>query len=179
MTGGNAKVKQTEEAIEISIPKEHQQEVDTIIKLQLDGPADEIAPIGMLSSSLAYGKKAKASNIYQNSSGYSPAKAVDDDPATRWATDAGTKQAWLEVDLGKLTKLNRTLISEEFDRVKQFELQYKEGGQWRTITDGTKIGRKLQLMFSPVTARYVRLNILNATNGPTICEFQLFAPKKR
>jgi alpha-L-fucosidase len=179
LTGGNAKVKQTEEAIRISVPKEHQQEVDTIIRLQLDGPASEIAPIGMRSLSLAYGKKAKASNIFQNSSGYGPAKAVDDDPATRWATDSGTRQAWLEIDLGKPTKFNRAVIIEEFDRVKQFELQYKEDKQWQTITDGTKIGRKLQLMFSPVTARHVRLNILNATDGPTICEFQLFAPKER
>ncbi|MHC4692143.1 MAG: alpha-L-fucosidase [Planctomycetota bacterium] len=178
LTGGNAKVKQTEEAIEISIPKEHRQEINTIIKLQLDGSASEIEPVGMRSSSLAHGKKAKASNIYQNSAGYRPAKAVDDDPATRWATDSGTKQAWLEVDLGKPTKFNRTVIIEEFDRVRQFELQYKEGGQWRTIADGKKIGRKLNLEFSPVTARHVRLNILKATDGPTICEFQLFAPKK-
>ncbi len=179
LTGGNAKVKQTEEAIEISVPKEHRQEVDTIIKLQLDGPADEIVPVGMLSSSLAYSKKSKASNIFQSSSAYGPDKAFDDDPATRWATDSGTNQAWLEVDLEKSTKFNRAVINEEFDRVKQFELQYKEGGQWRTIMDGTKIGRKLQLKFSPVTARYVRLNILKATDGPTIWEFQLFAPKKR
>ncbi|MGB2809669.1 MAG: alpha-L-fucosidase [Sedimentisphaerales bacterium] len=179
LTGGTATVKQTEEAIEISVPKAYQQELDTIIALKLDGPASEIAPVSMLSSSLAYGKKAKASNIFQNSSGYSPAKAVDDDPATRWATDTGTKQAWLEIDLGKPTTFNRAVISEEFDRVKQFELQYKEGGQWRTINEGTKIGRKLKLEFSHVTARHVRLNILKTSDGPTICEFQLFAPKSR
>jgi alpha-L-fucosidase len=180
LTGGNAKVKQTEEAIEISVPKAHRQEVDTIIKLQLDGPASEIAPIGMRSSSLAYGKKAKASNIFQNSAGYRPAKAVDDDPASRWATDAGTRQAWLEVDLGKSTTFNNVVIKEEFDRVQQYELQCKDGGQWWTIADGKKIGRKLKLEFSPpVTARHVRLNILKATDGPTISELQLFAPKKR
>jgi alpha-L-fucosidase len=179
LTGGTAKVKQTKEAIEISIPKAYQQELDTIIKLQLDGPAGEIAPLGMLSSSLAYDKKAKASNIYRNSSGYSPAKTVDDDPATRWATDTGTKQAWLEVDLGKSMTFNRAMVSEEFDRVQKFELQYKDGKQWRTITEGTKIGNKLQLEFSPVTGRHVRLNILKASDGPTIWEFQLFAPKNR
>jgi alpha-L-fucosidase len=110
---------------------------------------------------------------------YSADKAVDDDPATRWATNTGTKQAWLEVDLGKPTTFNHAFISEDFDRVQQFELQYKEGGQWRTITEGTKIGRKLKLEFSPVTARHVRLNILKASDGPTIWEFQLFAPKSR
>ena len=179
LTGGSAKVKQTKEGIEISVPKAYQQEIDTIIKLQLDGPASEIAPLGMLSSSLAYGKKAGASNIFQNSAGYGPDKALDDDPATRWATDSGTKQAWLEVDLGKSITFNRAMVSEEFDRVQQFELQYKEGGQWRTLTEGTKIGNKLELEFSTVTARHVRLNILDASEGPTIREFQLFAPKSR
>ncbi len=179
LTDGNAKVKQSNEAIEVSVPKAHQQEIDTIIELQLDDPASEIAPVGMLSSSLAYGKKAKASNIFQNSSAYGPAKAVDDDPATRWATDAGTKQAWLEVDLGKSMMFNRAMVSEEFDRVQKFELQYKDGEQWRTFTKGMKIGKKLELEFSQVTARHVRLDILDATEGPTIWEFQLFAPKRR
>jgi len=179
LTGGTAKVKQSKEAIGIFVPKAHQQEIDTIIKLQLDGPAGEIAPVSILSSSLAYGKKASASNIFQNSAGYGPDKAVDDDPATRWATDSGTKQAWLEVDLGKSMTFNRAMVSEEFDRVQQFELQYKDGEQWRTFTEGTTIGKKLKLKFSPVTARYVRLNILDASEGPTIWEFQLFAPKRR
>jgi len=177
LTGGNATVKQTKEAIEISVPKAYQKELDTIIALKLDGPANEITPRALTSGSLATAKKARASNVYQNMRQYSADKAVDDDPATRWATDTGTKQAWLEVDLGKPTTFNRAVISEEFDRVKQFKLQYKEGGQWRTITEGTKIGRKLKLEFSSVTARYVRLNILKASDGPTIWEFQLFAPK--
>jgi alpha-L-fucosidase len=179
LTGGTVTVKQTEEAIEISVPKSYQQEIDTIIKLQLNGPAGEITAVSILSSSLACGKKAGASNIFQNSAAYGPDKAVDDDTSTRWATDSGTKQAWLEVDLGKSMTFNRAMVSEEFDRVQKFELQYKDGEQWRTIAEGKKIGKKLKLEFSPVTTRYVRLNILNASEGPTIWEFQLFAPKSR
>ena len=179
LTGGTATVKQTKEAIDISVPKAYRQELDTIIALELDGPANEITPRALTSGSLATAKKVKASNVYQNMRQYSADKAVDDDPGTRWATDTGTRQAWLEVDLGKPTTFNHAFISEEFDRVQQFELQYKEGGQWRTITEGTKIGRKLKLEFSPVTARYIRLNILKASDGPTIREFQLFAPKNR
>ena len=180
LTGGTATVKQTKEAIEISVPKAYQQELDTIIALKLDGPANEITPRALTSGSLSTAKKVKASNVYQNMRQYSADKAVDDDPATRWATDTGTKQAWLEIDLGKSTTFNNVVINEEFDRVQQYELQCKDGGQWRTIADGKKIGRKLKLEFSPpVTTRYVRLNILKASDGPTIWEFQLFAPKNR
>ncbi|HUS72780.1 MAG TPA: alpha-L-fucosidase [Sedimentisphaerales bacterium] len=179
LTGGTATVKQNKEAIEISIPNAYQQELDTIIKLQLDGPANEIAPRAMLSGSLAIAKKVTASNFFQNTPQYAPYKAVDDDPATRWATDTGTKQAWLEVDLGKPMTFDRASISEDFDRVQQFKLEYNNDEQWRTFAEGTKIGKKLKLEFSPVTARYVRLSILDATDGPTIWEFQLFAPKSR
>jgi len=109
---------------------------------------------------------------------HGPAKAVDDDPATRWATDYGTKQAWLEVDLGRTMTFDRAKISEAYDRVREFELQYKDGDQWRTFVRGTKIGLDFSKQFEPVTARQVRLNILNAAEGPSIWEFQLFAPKK-
>lgn len=180
MTGGTAQVKQTDEAIEISVPKAHQRELDTIIVLELDGPASGIAPQPLPYSSLTAGERATASNTFQNprSPHNDPDLAVDDDLFTRWATDTGTKQAWLEVDLGKPTTFNRTQISEEFRRVQEFELQYKDGSEWKTFARGTGIGPDYSSQFESVTARYVRLNILKATDGPMIWEFQLYAPRK-
>ena len=80
--------------------------------------------------------------------------------------------------MGKLVTFNRVRIGEEYERVRKFELQYKGNGQWKTIIDGIKIGPDYVKDFAPVTAGQVRLNILDATDGPTIWEFQLFAPKK-
>jgi alpha-L-fucosidase len=179
MTGGTAHLKQTDEAIKVSVSKAKRNELDTIIVLELDGPASKIAPLSLPFSSLTAGKKARASNTYQNPAPphNDPDRAVDDDMFTRWATDTGTTQAWLEVDLGKATTFNRARISEEYDRVQEFELQYKDGDQWKTFARGTKIGSDYSSQFESVTARYVRLNILKATDGPTIWEFQLFAPK--
>ncbi|MHC4072470.1 MAG: alpha-L-fucosidase, partial [Planctomycetota bacterium] len=178
LTGGAASVKQTDEAIEISVSRAYRQEIDTIIKLQLDGPAGELAPVGLPSASLAFEKKTRASNVYQKNRHYGPDKVVDDDPATRWATDTGTKHAWLEVDLGRAATFNRVKIAEAYDRVKKFELQYKSGTQWKILCRGTKIGADYSKTFEPVTARQVRLNILESTDGPTIWEFQLMAPKE-
>jgi alpha-L-fucosidase len=178
LTGGTATVKQTKEDIEISVSKDYRRKIDTIIKLELDGPAGEIAPLSLPSASLAYRKKVTASNVYQNNPQHGPDKAVDDDSTTRWAADYGVKQAWLEVDMGKPVKFSRVWISEAYDRVRKFEIQYKDDGQWKTITDGTTIGPDYVKEFEPVAAGQVRLNILNATEGPTIWEFQLFAPKK-
>ena len=41
--------------------------------------------------------------------------AVDDDDATRWATDAATRQCWLEVDLGTPQTFDRAMIDECVD----------------------------------------------------------------
>jgi alpha-L-fucosidase len=177
LTGGSSTVtvKRTEKSIDILVPKAGRHELDTIIKLQLDGPAGDITPIDIPSASLACHKKARASNVYQNDAGHAADKAVDDDPATRWATDYGTKQAWLEVDLGTPMTFSRVKISEAYDRVRKFEVQSKDGDQWQTFARGTTIGDDYVQRFQPVTARIVRLNILEATEGPSIWEFQLFA----
>jgi alpha-L-fucosidase len=170
-------IKRNEKSIDISVPKTERQELDTIIKLQLDGPAAEIAPVGLPSASLTSGKKARASNVFQNNPSYGADKAVDDDPSTRWATDSGTKQAWLEVDLGRPMTLDRVQISEAYDRVSRFELQRKDGDRWQTFARGSRIGDEYVQRFSPITAQIVRLNIIEATEGPTIWEFQLFGAK--
>jgi len=44
MTGGAATVRQTALAVEISAPEAYRKELDTIIVLQLDGPASDITP---------------------------------------------------------------------------------------------------------------------------------------
>jgi len=56
-------------------------------------------------------------------------------------------------------------------------LQYRDGEAWRTFHEGTKLG-ECCLRFEPVTAQHVRLNVIAATDVPTIWEVQLFPPSK-
>jgi len=183
LTGGHVKVSQTEEGIAISVPKADRQKTDTIVVLRLNKPAIDIAPIAVFSRgrSLTEGKKATASNVYQNREEYSAKMAVDNDDATRWATDADTSKCWLEVDLGKPETFSRAVIDECVDygvRVKSFELQCQKGGDWVTFFKGTTMGKDHEVKFDPVTAQHVRLNI-EGEGGPTINEFHLFAPARR
>lgn len=178
LTGGTAEVKQMEDSVEVSVAPEHRQELDTIVALTLDGTAVDIEPPRRATGFLTSGKLAKASNVYQQMELHGPDKAVDDDPETRWATDAGTHAAWLEVDLGAPAKFDCVYISEAFDRVRKFTLERQEGGEWKTFAEGRTIGEDFTLRFETVTAQVVRLNIVKATEGPTIWEFGLFPPKK-
>jgi alpha-L-fucosidase len=178
LTGGNVTVKQADDAIEISLPASDRQEIDTIVAMELDRPAIEIQPLTVRFGPqwLTVGKKTSASNVFEGRAEYGADKAVDDSEETRWATDAGTNQAWLEVNLDKPVTFTRAVIDESHaGRVQRFEMQYKDGDNWRTFHKGTTIGVNCSLTFGPVTAQYVRLNILDATEGPTIAEFHLLS----
>jgi alpha-L-fucosidase len=167
LTGGIVGVVQNDREITIGAAKPDRQEIDTIVKLELDGPALDIPP-----ASLPTNIKATASNVFQRMEDYGPEMAFDGDPHTRWATDGGTKQAWIAIDLGKPLTLEGVKIEEEYaPRVEKFGLQYKDGSEWKTFFTGTKLGHFSQ-KFPPVTARHLRLNILQANEGPTISEIQ-------
>jgi len=183
LTGGVVAMKQTAGAVEIALPAGDRQESDTIIALELDRPASEIAPLAALvgSPSLASGKKATASNVFQGMAAYGADKAFDDNGETRWATDSGTKSAWLEVDLGKPVTIGRAVIEQAFPelkRVRKFAIEYLQDEQWKPCYRGDNLGPLLVATFNPVTAQRVRLNITEATDGPTIWEFALFPPTK-
>ncbi|MHC4744224.1 MAG: alpha-L-fucosidase, partial [Planctomycetota bacterium] len=179
LTGGKATIRQTADQITVHVPPEDRDPLDTIVKLRLDGPASDIPPMKEPpSGSLAHGKEATASNVYENAAEYAASRAFDDDPDTRWGCDWGTHSAWLAVDLGEEMTFDSARISEPYDRVRSFELQTKKNGSWHTFHKGTTIGESRLIEFPPITARHIRLNLTETTEGPSIWEFQIFPPKK-
>lgn len=175
---GVVEFKQDAAGLTVQVPTIFRDPIDTVIKLTLDGSAMDIPPTKTSLASLGEGKPATASNVYRNQPGHAAAKAVDGDPHTRWATDEGVKAAWLEVDLGQPMAFDRVLIDEAYPgRVRRFEVQYEQNGQWKNLFADLSLGANYRHSFPTVTARKVRLNILEATNGPTINEFQVFAPR--
>jgi len=181
LTGGTPTVTQTAEAITISLPTTDRQETDTLIALELDRAATDLAPLDVRTAqSLATGKKATASNVFQGGAEYGAAKAFDGNEETRWATDSGTTAAWLEVDLGQPTVVGHAVIAQAFPelkRVRKFAIEYWQPDQWKPCYTGQDMGATLDVNFDPVTAQRFRLNITAATDGPTIWEFELFGPK--
>lgn len=181
-TGGEAKVEQNAESIRVKLAAGASQDIDTLVQLELNGSAMEIPPVAVSSGSLSSGRPVRASNVFQGQTAqYGPQKAVDDDEAsTRWATDQGTKQAWLEIDLEEPGEIGKIVIREAFaGRIRKFELQGKNQAleSWKTFASGAELGH-FETRVEGVRARYVRLNILEATEGPTIWEFQVFKPEE-
>ena len=178
LTGGAATVRQSEEGIDISIPAEHRDPLDTIIALQLSQPAMRLAPLPIAWGPLTFGKKVKVSHTYDRNpraaARYAPEKAVDGDPSTGWTFNPGVPSAWIEVDLGRPYTFDRAWINEPYERIRRFELQAKQGDRWETFHAGTTLGEDFSVRFPPVTARYVRLHVLETTINPLVGEFQLF-----
>jgi alpha-L-fucosidase len=171
LTGGEADVKQKDDGLKIKVGESARQDPDTIIALEVEGNAEEIPAIPVVSSA-AQGKYA-ASNVYQGDETFAAAMAFDGNPDTRWATDGGTKQAWIQINLDKPRKISRVLINEALpNRIQKFELQYAEAGRktWTTFYTGETVGEEFAAKFEPISVSNLRLNILDATEGPTIWE---------
>lgn len=137
------------------------------------GDIEMFTPAAVPQSPVSEGKSAQASSVW--SADYEAKKALDGDPATRWAGRG--QQAWLEVDLGAPRVITRAVIDEaSYPQVTRFTLEAKQvDGTWKTLVGGDKIGPAKSLAIPATEAQIFRLNILQLNgDGPNINEFQLF-----
>jgi alpha-L-fucosidase len=71
--------------------------------------------------------------------------------------------------------IGRAVVDEgDWDRVRRYELQYEDGGTWKTIAEGKTLGPKKTLESKPLKAQHFRLSILDANEVPAILEFELY-----
>jgi len=173
---------ETKEGIlSIKIPDSAWAPIDTIIELTLHDSAMDISPLSSTRPSISIAK-ATASATYGNEPQYDAARAIDNKPGTRWATPAGTRTCWIQLDFPKESTIGSIEIDEAYahpkSRVLRFELQKKEGGDWTTFHRGTGLGEHFQTDFPPVATKAIRLNILDTSEGPTISEIRFPVQKK-
>jgi hypothetical protein len=127
------------------------------------------------SPNLALTSSAVASNTYQNDPNYGAGKAIDGDYSTRWATDAGVHAATLEVDLPFAAPISRTVLTEDpsYRRIQAYSIDYWNGSNWVTAASGGVPSATQLDAFASVTTTKIRLTITQATDGPTVDEFQV------
>lgn len=180
LNGPAIKTSTSDESLTLEIPNNYWDEINTIIELTIAGDSMEIAPLKPSTRSNIPGAKVTASVIYQNDPQYGADMVLDGDIESRWATPEGTKQSWLQIDFAKETTFNGIHIEEALaghsSRVKKFELQKKSGETWTTFQSGAALGAHFKASFDPVTTTAIRLNILDASEGPTISEILIEKP---
>ncbi len=134
------------------------------------------------------GAKATASD--EHSAPFLAGKICDGNLSTRWATGSkwGTPEAmkppyasWVELDLGEIKTVDSTAIIEGWNRIRDVRIEYRNSlyQMWQVAATGTAVGDNFTADFShakkrKLRGRYWRLNILEATDSPTIWEWQLF-----
>lgn len=159
------------EMLAIEIPDKFWDPIDTIVQLTIEGDSMDIAPRNCAAMPTIPGATATASVTFGNDPQYAANMILDGDPETRWATPSGTKQAWLQVDFANETAFSGIAIEEALSRhssrVTKFELRKKSGDDWTTIHRGMGIGAHFKASFEPVTTTSIRLEILDAIEGPT------------
>jgi len=167
LNGDKLEFAQKDGKLSVRVSQRHP--IETIVKVQLDGSAMDLP-----AQEIPSGFRAEASNIYHNQTNdCGPQLAFDGDLSTRWATDERTKQAWVAVTLNSPRTVRSVTISEAYDRVRKFEFQRRDRGEWKTVFTGTTLGSHFHNEFAPITGQEFRLNVLDATDGPTINEIEL------
>ena len=119
------------------------------------------------------------------SSPYSGASAVDGEPATYWATDDDVRTATISVELDASKSFDRVVLREPIalgQRVMRWRLSVPAAGtggdndrDWRTIAEGTTIGRKRIVRLPTTSAGRLRLEILEARACPLLAELAVHA----
>lgn len=170
--GGPVHMTQGASSVTLQVPAASQDASDTVIALHLDGSAMTLATILAATTAKV---TASASAVYGNAPEFGAARAFDDDEDSRWASPSGTRQAWLQADYASPQKVCGVTVEEAYAfRVQKFQIQGRLGsGDWVTLAEGTHLGPEYHTSFAPVSVTSVRLNILDATDAPTISSMLL------
>ncbi|MBO3747737.1 penicillin acylase family protein [Streptosporangiaceae bacterium NEAU-GS5] len=109
--------------------------------------------------------------------GLPASRAIDGDPTTRWGSGWSDNQ-WLQVDLGSPRSVSRTILRWETAYASSYQIRTStDGVNWTTVYNTTTgDGGEDNVVFSPVTARYVRMQgVKRATSyGYSLYELELY-----
>ncbi|ETK30415.1 penicillin acylase [Microbispora sp. ATCC PTA-5024] len=123
---------------------------------------------------LAQGRPATASS---QQGSYTPAKAVDGDPGSRWASDWSDNQ-YLQVDLGSAKTVGRAILHWETAYGSSYKIQTSvDGSSWSTVYSTTTANGGTDVAaFTPVSARYVRMQgVKRGTSyGYSLYDFEVY-----
>ena len=120
---------------------------------------------------LARGAKVTASN------GKNPEAILDENDKTCFIGNPGDTAVNITIKLKKAVSFDVLLLQENImigQRIEQFVLEYKVGQVWKQAAEGTTVGYKRLLRFSPVNAQLVRLRIISSRLNPTLSTFGLY-----
>ena len=163
--------------------REH--EAYTVIALRQRLGLEYGKPLPTGGTTLSKGAAVTASSTYPPE--FPAAKAVDGGMETRWTSrdtlptltvDLGTEQDFDQIDIFEYQDTRdggNGFTNYRTNRIRQYTVDVQQGGEWRTVYYGdAPMGDCKVIRFpQPVTARQIRLRVLEATAPPSIYEFNV------
>jgi len=141
------------------------------------------ASLIITTKNLAKGRPSFASSSADTSG---PDLANDDNPGSFWISDDGQDQAWIEIDLGSLTRFNTVAVIEPTylqdygsdTRIGSLQVEAFQGGAWTNISlAATRPGL---YSIKKTSAEKIRLTLIaNAHKAPGIAEFGIYSEPRR
>jgi alpha-L-fucosidase len=189
LNGGQAKFSQTSGAVTVEISPNDMESPSTIVVLEVDGPTQDVHPIG--DAPLNRGVPVRSSNESSSQDRY----AADGDMRTCWTADGKTEKPWLEYDLGGAKTFSRAILFEgewegQLANIHHYQIEARSESGWKLAADVTPWGHGSprerafddwpmsvfhpEVRFPPMTARFIRLRIVRATAAPAVHEFELY-----
>jgi alpha-L-fucosidase len=150
------KVKTENERSQIVLPKQMPDTLNTVVVVEFAGePKVAASPVK--------GKNIESSSQMEGS----PAKnLLDGNRLTGWKAAKGERSAILNIDMEQPIAISTLIV-----------LQYKDGDDWKVITEITTGGVGGTKDFKSIKARYFRLMIDNKDTEPELLEWQLYGPE--
>ncbi|ROT33013.1 discoidin domain-containing protein [Micromonospora sp. HM5-17] len=131
---------------------------------------------------LSYGKPAVASSSQHDGNCWecTPARAFDNDPATRWATSSTTgwvDPGWIYVDLGATATIRRVVLQWDPAYATAYQIQVSsDASTWSTIYSTTTGRGFVETLSVNGTGRYVRMygTARGSPYGYSLWEFRVY-----
>ncbi|SEK58213.1 alpha-L-fucosidase [Paenibacillus sp. OK003] len=115
-------------------------------------------------------------NASESAQDHDASLVLDGNKDTYWAPEEGTEQAIVDIDLQTKKTFSHVVLQEYRynQRIERFELEYKEGSNWKPLFSGTVVGHKRICRFQPVTSQHLRLKIQQSRWFPTLAAFEIY-----
>nr|AAU82839.1 chitosanase-glucanase [uncultured archaeon GZfos1D1]QNO48786.1 hypothetical protein BEOMFINI_00025 [Methanosarcinales archaeon ANME-2c ERB4] len=142
--------------------------------------ADEADPLAKLHWSKANVESANASSV--ESPEYSPDKAIDCPPSTRWSSNFSDPQ-WITLTLCEEQEISKVILSWERAYGKSYNISASTDGEnWTEVySTNNSDGGVNEIIFNPVSTRYVRMYGIERANeewGYSLWSFEVYYSDK-
>lgn len=147
-------------------------EADVQSLLQWKKKIDEV-----FSNDLAPAAKVTVDSYRGKSSQFSAVNLTDGNKETYWATDDGITSGSIELNFEKPQLIEYVLLQEYIklgQRVKTFNIEVLQNGQWGQVASATTIGYKRIVRIEPVETEKVRINISGAKACLVISNIEIY-----